>query len=467
MMMNNITKMSMIFIVGLLLSLGLFMNPGYFSHDEVGWGVNAISASSVFDIEYYNIFNYAEFHYRPLNFNLWLFTSYYLFDTPQLYHLFLVCCGLINSVLVYLILKNEVDESIAFLTSLISAVMPTVLFVNGWIGTIADIFWFMCCAISFLIYQRVRLTVSSSIISLLVATIFFVFALMFKETAVVFPGVIFLYVLYINNKNNNFILVYKNKQDVKFFFISTVIVLVYLVVRFEYLFPSEGGGYATSISNIPNRMLDYFIYPFLLGNIEIHGLFEQHSSTQIIIALSLHLIFIALLCRKTLFNYFLYLSFYFVTSVPILILDTSLPHYIYASGFVMAFSVSCIFYKERVTRIISVVFLLMLAWHGVNIQKNFVFTGEYHNNFINTLHSVIKSNDGSRCNYLVQVEPGSASWIAVRAIAFRSKIDDLNIEKRVLFESSALTESNDNEICNLLLDKKGRVSMNVEVSDVY
>lgn len=463
--MNNVVKFSIIFTIGLLLSLGLIMNPGYFSHDEVGWGVKAISASSVFNIEYYNVFNYAEFHYRPLNFNLWLFTSYYLFDTPQLYHLFLVCCGLVNSVLIYLILKNEVDERVAFLTSLISTVMPTVLFVNGWIGTIADVFWFMCCAISFLIYQRTRLIASSSIISLVIATLFFIFALMFKEAAVAFPGVIFLYILYISFKNNSFLDVYKNRQDVKFFLTSTVIMLLYLIVRFEFLFPSEGGGYTTSIFNIPTRMLEYFIYPFLIDNIEVHGLFEQHRTSQIIVALCLHFFLIALLCRKKIFNYILYFSFYFVTSVPILILEMSLPHYIYASGFVMAFSVSYLFYKERVTRIISVVLFLMLAWHGINVQRNFVFTGIYHNNFINTLYSVVKSNHDASCNYLIKAEPGSASWIAIRAISFRSEIDDLDIEQRVFFDVNSLKEKNN--ICTLFLDKKGRVKVNNEVADAY
>lgn len=464
-MMNSWTKTSIIFIFGILFSLGLFMNPGYFSHDEIGWGIKATSESSVFDIKYYNIFNYDEFHYRPLNFNLWLLTSYYLFDTPQLYHLVLVLFGVINAVFIFFILKNEVDERIAFLTSLTSVIMPTVSFVNGWVGTIADIFWFMCCAISFLIYQRFRIKRLLNRVSLLIAVMFFIFSLMFKETAVVFPGVIFLYILYFNYKNNSMLYLHKNKYDLTFFFLTVIIMTIYLVIRFEFLFPSGGGGYGTSLSNVPNRMLEYFIYPFLFENIEIHGLFEQHNTTDIMMAFCIHFFLIVLLCRKSLFNYFLYISFYFVTSVPILILDMSLPHYIYASGFVMAFSLSYLFYKNVIVRVISIVFFLLLALHGLNVQKNYLFTGVYQNNFINTLYSVIKSNVETNCNYLIKAESGSASWIAVRAIAFRSVIDDLNIEKRVFFDLDTQEGNGYDKICTLTLDKKGRVKLIREKQD--
>lgn len=456
MMNNNIRKSLFIFAFGILVSLGLIMNPGYFSHDEIGWGIKATSKMSLFDIDYYNIFNYKEFHYRPLNFNVWLFSSYYLFDTPQLYHLALLSFGLINSILVFYILKDEADERVAYLTAIISTAMPTILFVNGWIGTIADVFWFMCCAVSLLIYKKNRM--SSSFTKLTLATLFFIFALMFKETAVVFPGVIFLYVLYVGYNSNSLDKFYKVKSDMVFFFVVTFITAVYLLLRFEFLFPSEGGGYGTSISNIPYRALDYFIYPFLINNVEIHGLYEQHTDAALALAFILHCFLIILVCRKNLFYYFLYFSCYFVTSVPILILDVSLPHYIYASGFVLAFSISYIFYKGNVARISSIFLFVLLALHGLKVQSNHTITGVYHNNFISTLYSVLKSNDDN-CAYLVQAEPDSASWIAVRAIAFRKGIDDLNISERVFFDDNLLELKDGDKKCILLLDKKGRVKL--------
>ena len=104
--MTQSKKIILIVIFGVLANIGLFMNAGYFSHDEIGWGIKAISSSSIHDIKYYNIFNYNEFHYRPLNFNLWLLSSYYLFDTPQLFHLALLCCGMVNAALFYFIIRH-------------------------------------------------------------------------------------------------------------------------------------------------------------------------------------------------------------------------------------------------------------------------------------------------------------------------------------------------------------------------
>ncbi|WP_313079853.1 glycosyltransferase family 39 protein [Atlantibacter sp.] len=188
----KITKnIVIIIVIALLANAGLYMNAGYFSHDEIGWGLKAISAHSLADINFYNIFNYTEFHYRPLNFNLWLLTSYYLFDIPQVFHLVLLCFGIINAILIYLILRKLINYKTAFWAALLSTMMPSVVFVNGWIGTIADIFWFMFCSLSFLCFISIHSPSKSRIWLFCVSVIFFIMALMFKETAVIYPGVIF------------------------------------------------------------------------------------------------------------------------------------------------------------------------------------------------------------------------------------------------------------------------------------
>lgn len=463
--MNSYLKLVIIFICGLLFSAGLFMNAGYFSHDEIAWGLKTISSQSVFDLNYYNIFHYDEFHYRPLNFNLWLLTSYYFFEIPQLFHLFLLCMGLINSVLIYLILKNEMSDKFAFLVGLLSFMMPSVVFVNGWIGTIADIFWFMCCCLSFYIYQYVRQ--KNNYVCLFISLLFYISALMFKETAVVFPGVIFLYIFYSAYKEEKLALFFNKKIDRLFFIICTLIMVFYLVLRLDFLFPSGGGGYGTSLFNVPIRMLEYFIYPFLFSNIEIHGLFVQHSRVELSIAFTLHLLLIVLLCKGDICRYFLYIGFYFVASVPILILDMSLPHYIYASGFVISFGLVYLLLHGKLSRFISLSFLVILIIHSFNIQKNYVFTGMYQNNFVNTLYSVIKSEGNKECIYLIEPDVGSSSWIAIRAIAFRSMIDDLSINKRVIFNQQLIESEGSSNICVLKLDKKGRVQyVEEKINDV-
>lgn len=464
--MINVKKIGFIFLVGLVMSLGLFINPGYFSHDEIGWGIKATSVGTLSDIKYYSIFHYNEFHYRPLNFNLWLLTSYYLFEHPQLYHLLLVFFGLVNASLIYSFLKKEAGCQIAFFTALTSSIMPTIVFVNGWIGTMADVFWFMFCCISLIIHQVNRKQETLSPYLLVLSLLFFLMSLMFKETAVVFPGILFIYITYSRYHEYGDFRVYKNKADVSLFLLSSLLFVSYLMVRYDFLFPSNGGGYGTSIHNIPVRLLEYIIYPFLINNIEIHGLFTQHSLFELSCALLIHLVFIGILCGKDFSKYVLYFSCYFVSTVPMLILDMSLPHYIYASGFVIAFGLSALFlsrcYKKK---IISVVFFVMLAVHGINVQKSYVFTGEYQNNFVNTLYSVIKSNDKNSL-YIINPEFGSASWIAIRAIAFRESIDDVKIRNRVYFNGEQASESSVGIKRNLSLDTKGRVFLVEDSNDV-
>lgn len=461
----KITKnIVIIIVIALLANAGLYMNAGYFSHDEIGWGLKAISAHSLADINFYNIFNYTEFHYRPLNFNLWLLTSYYLFDIPQVFHLVLLCFGIINAILIYLILRKLINYKTAFWAALLSTMMPSVVFVNGWIGTIADIFWFMFCSLSFLCFISIHSPSKSRIWLFCVSVIFFIMALMFKETAVIYPGVIFLYLAY-NYLENEKSVLKLSRYHIAYFIVCSFVVIGYLLLRFDYLFPSHGGGYATSLSNIPQRVLEYFIYPFLFDNIEIHGLFEQHSTAQLAFAFLMHIAFIIFLCKRNIFHYLFYILFYYVGSVPILILDMSLPHYIYTSGFVVAFGLAVLFYRNKNSQIAGIVFFIVLLIHSLLIQWNYLTTGTYQNTFTNSLYAVLSSNKDKNCQYIITPDPGSKAWIAVRAISFRHSIYDLELPNNISFDSTVLQKSSSDTICHLKLDVKGLVKVSGEIDD--
>ncbi|MCS2161491.1 glycosyltransferase family 39 protein [Scandinavium sp. H11S7] len=448
-------KITLVIVFGIIANIGLFMNPGYFSHDEIGWGLKAIAAHNLSDIKYYNIFEYNDFHYRPLNFNLWLISSYYFFDSPQLFHFALLFCGIINAVFIYFIIKKVANEHIAFISALISTTMPSVVFVNGWIGTIADVFWCMSCCISLFIFLLSRTIVNiNKFIFLILSLVFFVFALMFKETAVVYPAIVFLFMGYeyfFDRENSNAAI----RWTLLFFSLCSLIVVVYLSLRLEYLFPKHG-GYGTSLSNIPLRVAEYFIFPFLLDNIEIHGLFEQYTVSQLLIASAIHLLLIVFVCRRSVLSYVFYFAFYYVGSIPILILDMSLPHYIYTSGFTIAISLAILYHRSAFYRLASVIFFMLLFIHSINLQKNYVVTGNYQNNFVNTLYSVISSNKNKNCQYLIEPAAGSMSWIALRAISFRRSIDDLVLPQDIVFNKAEL--KNDS-VCRLSLDTIGRVKL--------
>ena len=447
---------TIIFLLGIFLNIGLALNSGYFSHDEMGWGDKAM-VGSLADLPFYSILGWDEFHYRPLNFNLWLVLSYYFFDLPQVFHLVILMLGTLNSYLFYLIVRNETTVKLALPVVLFSFIAPSIVFVNGWIGTIADIMWFQFCCISFLLFQLCRR--SNSTVLLFFSLLFFILSLMFKETAVTFPGVIFIYVFY-KTFGASFSLPKKIKNiDIIFFSFTALIVLCYLILRFEFLFPSNGGGYGNSIQNIPIRMLEYFIYPFLVSNIEIHGLFTQHSSLELFAAAGLHIFIIILFAKKNIISYCYYLAGYFVCISPMLILDMSLPHYMYGAGFFMSFILGLVYYNMNIGKVFIISLAILLFFHSFNIQKNYLITGYYQSNFLTSLYTTMKNDlsEGVVAEYHIIPEQGSISWVAVRAIAFKQKLNDVTIANKVTIHSHDASIPSEGDKITLKLLKSGIV----------
>ena len=82
-------------LVAFLAQWPLVANPGYFSHDELEWG----SFAAQTPVPWVSWLDIGAFQYRPLTFNLWLWLSRRLFDTPQLFHALLVAWGAGNATL--------------------------------------------------------------------------------------------------------------------------------------------------------------------------------------------------------------------------------------------------------------------------------------------------------------------------------------------------------------------------------
>ncbi|HGY5297545.1 TPA: hypothetical protein ACNU26_002825 [Aeromonas salmonicida] len=438
-----------IFIIGIFFSLGIIMNPGYFSHDEISWGLKAIGSNN---FNFSHVLSYDNFHYRPLNFNLWLLLSHYFFDFPQLFHLIILSWGLANSIIFYLVLiRLDFERSSALIAAIVSTIMPSIVFVNGWIGTIADIAWLFFCLISFLTYIIFR-----GVIGYFSSLLLFIMALMFKETAVVYPGIVFIYLVYER---------FSSKRTLAYFFSISAIFIIYIFLRYQFLFSKDISGYNTSIYNIPERLLEYFIYPFLWGDIEIHGMLSTYSKLNLALAFLFHCLFIILLCEKRFIGYFYYLSLYFVTSVPMLMLSTSLPHYMYGAGFTMAISFSLLLKRGGGYKYFSCALLLLIFIHSVNVQMNFIKTGSFQNKMYTSIYSIIKESVGEnnkvvdRC-YLIYAEVGTPVWIAMRALYNINEINGIDISGNKIRLYDDKIKDNDylNGDCSILkMEKSGYI----------
>ena len=442
-------------ILAFLFNIGLVMNPGYFSHDELGWGYKTFERS-LSDIPWYNILEYKEFHYRPLNFNLWLFLSYYFFDTPQLFHLVLLTLGLVNSYLLYLILREEINHKTSLAAFFVSMIFPSTCFVNGWIGTIADIMWLQLCLISVLLFQKARKSNNKK--ALAVSLLTYSTSLLFKETAVVFPGIIFLYIYY----KNYGIAPPKIKKipstDIILFLFSTTIVLAYLLLRLEYLFPSKG-GYGSSFANIPIRSAEYFTYPFLVTAMEIYGIWQQKSNLALGLSIALNTLLLFSSCGRDPYKICFYILCYFVSIVPMLILDSGAPHYMYGTGFFLAIVLSHHIVSTGIKKKIGLILTAFLLAHTAFIQITYFDYGRMQSNFFASAYGILKSNQSNNleCEYHIHPEIGAKSWVIVRATAFRDKIFDIRLANQITVHSPFDKIVSNSKTCNLILKRNGIV----------
>ena len=82
----------------------LWLNPGYFSHDELQWGARA-AVEHWRDLPFESFYDWQRFQFRPLTFNLWLLVSHWLFETPRLFHTLIVALGTLDALLLASVLR--------------------------------------------------------------------------------------------------------------------------------------------------------------------------------------------------------------------------------------------------------------------------------------------------------------------------------------------------------------------------
>jgi hypothetical protein len=317
-------------LVAFLVCLPLVWNIGYFSHDELQWLALADQPEWA-DIRWNGFFDFSPFQYRPLTFNLWLLLSHLIGYQPILMHLVrmafaLVAAWLLRSVL----LRFDVSPRRAAATCWIWLLTPYAVYTHGWIGTYADSLCliFMLMAVRFVLQQPARSWRQSALNALPVAALT-TLALMSKESAVVFP-VVFLIAAFRR----------RDKIVAAAFAAAVVVVLIYLGLRLQtILFPDEvSSAYRWSFANIPARLTEYTIFPFMVGHFEVIASRDYVTDTA-----SLCLaIFAAALASIGWRRFTVFWLGWIVLLGPVLILAHSANHYAYLAG---AFACACAGYS--------------------------------------------------------------------------------------------------------------------------
>lgn len=244
--------------ISVLIILPSAINNGYYSHDELQWLALA-DTDSLRDIPWMSFLDFSVFQYRPLTFNFWLLLSHFFGYHPIIMHCFQGLLGILNALLLRQCIirfgAKPLHASVAAITFLL---VPFVVFAHSWIGTFADQLYLAWLLLALLWICRQQPQASSqkwqrSITPVVVAALT-VLALMTKEAAVVFPCLL-LCAAY-----------RKSLRDLlPSILASSIIVAIYLTLRLSIILfsPRPPGIYTWAIGNIPLRLFEYSVFPFV------------------------------------------------------------------------------------------------------------------------------------------------------------------------------------------------------------
>lgn len=251
-----------VFFVLLLVQWPLIFNPGYFSHDELEWWARA-DVASWSRLPWVSWTDIAAFQYRPLTFNLWLLIAWFAASKPYLMHLLVVAAGSLNAVLLGRCVQAAgASRRSGYVAALVFVLTPYAAYTHGWTATLADLSTVAAALLSLRLLQashgaNARLDALRAVSIIVLTGV----ALLSKESAVVLPLFLLLGV-------------YRHPRPghaIRVIALSAALVAIYLVLRLHVILgtPHGGAAYAWSTANIPRRLLDYLLFPFLPPLLEV------------------------------------------------------------------------------------------------------------------------------------------------------------------------------------------------------
>lgn len=395
-------------LAAVLLQAPLWLNPGYFSHDELQWAARAMGPS-VAELPFVSLLAIDSFQYRPLTFNLWLLLSHALFETPRLFHVVFVLVGTLNALLLANVLRRAgVGMTTACGAALVFSLSPFAVWVHGWVGCLADLIW-VCAGLALVrVLQGLGPARGAVVIATLCALLATALALLAKEAALSIPALLALATMGLRFP----------RHWVAATLASAVIAMLYLVLRLDVLLqPAMGSSYTVQAWTIPQRWLEYQVFPWALGASEIHVLALGSRPRW----LALVLLLVALLL--TLWRASPRLTVAWVAGgvlalAPVLVLPISSNQYGY--GFI---ALSCglvalaVPQMRRNGRILVGVLALLTVVHGFQVQAELWRVGRVQAVFSPSLAAEAKAQPVGE----IRLWPDSAK----RAYVFRRLSNDI------------------------------------------
>jgi hypothetical protein len=238
----------------LLVQLPLIVNPGYLSFDELQWWARA-DVPAFFDLPWRAWSDWRTFQYRPLTFNLWLVLAHALAAHAYAMHAVFVVLGTVNALLLAACVRAfGAERNTAAVAAVAFVLSPFVAYTHGWTGTLADLLVLLFGLFGTLALLAPERAPTQARAVAFVLALLTLLALLAKESAVVLPPLWALIALARQPRRLPLLAVP-----------AALMVAGYLILRLPALWFTEAGsaGYAWSLANVPARVAEYALFPWL------------------------------------------------------------------------------------------------------------------------------------------------------------------------------------------------------------
>ena len=415
-------------LIAFLIVLPLVFNPGYFSSDDLQWLAFA-DTPTLHDVPWNAWFDFSPFQYRPLTFNLWLLLSHCIGYQPIAMHLVRVLFGLASAWLLRsVMLQFGVVPRRATLAAWIWLLTPYTVYTHGWVGTFGDslCLTFMLLALRHVLIQSRTDGWMPGIVESLPVAALTALALMSKESAVVFPAVMLITALR-----------RRDRVGVVACTASTCIALVYLVLRLQtILFPHDAAsGYHWALSNIPARIAEYTVFPFLVGHFEVIASRTHLANWPALLGLGI--VVAAILgagWRRCLILWIGWIA----ALGPVLILDDANNQYAYLAGaWACAFLASTWPGIRAWLRPLMIIPIAMVLVHGAQQIHDIRHIGQIQRNLYADLPGVLAN---AARPVTIQTQRGNDDFILQRLLTDIPSYQRIPIGDRVRFVVHAMQD---------------------------
>lgn len=383
-------------LAAFVLQLPLALNPGYYSHDELQWADYATLGQS------FAWFDLSPFQYRPLTFNLWMWLSRHLFETPQAFHSVLVAWGAANVAGVFAIGRRlGIDARTAAVAALVFALSPYAVVAHGWVGTIADLAWLSCA----LATAWVALRVPNLALVAVCAALFTAIGLLAKEAALSIP--VLGAVAWVFTRERRWAAAAIG---------AGVAAVAYLALRMGTMLDSAGLPtlYEAKVGNVFVRWCEYQLFTPMVRVLEAHQTLGIASKYLVVSAL-LWAAWIAALWRA---NHKLCVFALIAGGAalgPVLLLGQAWSHYAYAFAGVSVLCGAAAWTRTaRWGRMAIAIYALLTVLHGIVVMGVMFEVGRVQAVFSPALADLLRNRPADAPPLRLRPDDDAKPWMFIR-----------------------------------------------------